>query len=216
MKEGAKGELLANNILCSLEAIDKLCDDQANINEIKGRVSELVRDFKRFMASSRQGENTEEERSKTAAIFRGRMTESKQLNGDRKILNEEWPQSVFVNTMIGRGFANAVVKSVLVYPSAFEADKNIKYFSKKIRTLGNITREMLMELGSIEITQQQSTSITGLEDITNQTCMILQAATLSDPQWKLKSGQRICKKKPNPLATLFNLYPRGCRSGQDA
>lgn len=210
MKEGAKGELLANNILCSLEAIDKLCDDQANINEIKGRVSELVRDFKRLMASSRQGENTEEERSKIAAIFRGRMTESKQLNGDRKILNEEWPQSVFVNTMIGRGFANAVAKSVLVYPSAFEADKNFQYFSKKIPTLGNITREMLMELGSIEITQQQSTSITGLEDITKQTCMILQAATLSDPGAIVdveieKWATNLQEKAKSTGDTLFNL-----------
>lgn len=176
------GKTQMTNFLSSLECLEALCNSQPNVKkEIKNKVADILRDFKFFMKSAVVFDRVEDETTISTSLFRRRMEDMKDKDGERGILEETWPQNVFVNTLVGRGFANAAAKSVLLYPGAYEEDKNYQFLFTKIPALGNITKELLMDRGSIEITMQQSTSITGLQETTKQSCLILQAATLSDP-----------------------------------
>lgn len=117
--------------------------------------------------------------------FKQRISEATELDKIDALILEAWPQGTYTSTKVNthsKGLEDeSVLYSVLVHPENFKEDRNLKAVQEKIPAIKSITAENLREMGSIPVSQEESTAIPGItEGSRRKTDILIASATLSD------------------------------------
>ena len=99
-----------------------------------------------------------------ALLIRDQIKENMELNEIEDVISQEWPNEVYKNTTLNPRDTDPKtnIKGIIVSLDNLEEDKNFNNLKQIIPEAGEITKDLLRKHGAIEITQNETTKISGM------------------------------------------------------